>query len=50
MKGKVIFIDSVHPILEDQLTQAGFQIDRHFNTPLSELVPILPEYIGLIIR
>jgi len=50
MKGKVIFIDSVHPILEDQLTAAGFQIDRHFKTPLNELIPILPDYVGLIIR
>lgn len=50
MKGKVIFIDSVHPILEEQLMRAGFLVDLHFKTTLEDLIPILPEYIGLVIR
>lgn len=50
MKGKVIFIDSVHPILEERLTAHGFVCDRHYRTPLAELKPILAEYVGLVIR
>ena len=50
MKGKVIFIDSVHPILEEQLKRAGFLVDLHFKTTLEDLIPILPEYTGLVIR
>lgn len=50
MKGKVLFIDSVHPILEEQLKSAGFEVDLHFKTPLADLIPILSEYTGLVIR
>lgn len=50
MKGKVIFIDSVHPILEEQLKSEGFEVDLHFKTPLEDLIPILPEFTGLVIR
>lgn len=46
----VIFIDSVHPILEERLTSAGFICQRHFKTPFDELVKILPGAYGLVIR
>lgn len=46
----VIFIDSVHPILEERLTSAGFICQRHFKTPFNELVKILPGAYGLVIR
>ena len=46
----VIFIDSVHPILEERLTSAGFICQRHFKTPFDELVKILPVAYGLVIR
>ena len=46
----VIFVDSVHPILEERLTQAGFVCQRHFKTNMEELRKILPQAYGLVIR
>jgi D-3-phosphoglycerate dehydrogenase len=46
----VLFIDSVHPILEERLTQAGFLCQRHFHTAFEDLIPLLSEAYGLIIR
>ncbi|MFM8964556.1 MAG: NAD(P)-dependent oxidoreductase [Sphingomonadales bacterium] len=46
----VIFVDSVHPILEERLTQAGFVCQRHFKTSIEELRKILPQVYGLVIR
>lgn len=46
----VIFIDSVHPILEQRLTQAGFVCQRHFKTSFEELVEMLPHAYGLVLR
>lgn len=46
----VIFIDSVHPILEQRLTQAGFVCQRHFKTAFEELTKILPNAYGLVLR
>jgi D-3-phosphoglycerate dehydrogenase / 2-oxoglutarate reductase len=50
MKGKIIFIDSVHPILQERLTAHGFVCDLHYKTPLDEVKKILPEYTGLVLR
>jgi len=46
----VIFIDSVHPILEERLTQAGFQCELHYQTSFEELKNILPLATGIVIR
>ena len=46
----VLFIDSVHPILEEKLSQAGFLCQRHFKTTFDELQNILPRAYGLVIR
>ena len=46
----VLFIDSVHPILEDKLSQAGFLCQRHFKTAFDDLQNILPKAYGLVIR
>ena len=43
----VIFIDSVHPILEQRLTQAGFICERHFKTTFEELY--MNNYFNLLI-
>jgi D-3-phosphoglycerate dehydrogenase len=49
-KRLVLFIDSVHPILEEKLTQAGFLCQRHFKSSFEELQNILPQAYGLVIR
>jgi D-3-phosphoglycerate dehydrogenase len=46
----VLFIDSVHPILEEKLSQAGFLCQRHFKTTFEDLQNILPQAHGLVIR
>ncbi|MEY3727219.1 MAG: hypothetical protein RL098_679, partial [Bacteroidota bacterium] len=46
----VIFIDSVHPVLEERLSNAGFLCQRHFHTTPEELKAILPNAYGLVIR
>jgi len=46
----VLFIDSVHPILEEKLSHAGFLCQRHFKTTFEDLQNILPQAYGLVIR
>jgi D-3-phosphoglycerate dehydrogenase / 2-oxoglutarate reductase len=46
----IVFIDSVHPVLEEKLTQAGFLCQRHFKSGFEELQNILPKAYGLILR
>lgn len=46
----VLFIDSVHPILEERLTSAGFLCQLHYHTSFEELKAILPDAYGLVIR
>lgn len=46
----ILFIDSVHPILEEKLTQAGFLCQRHFKSTFEDLQNILPQAYGLVIR
>lgn len=49
-KPKVIFIDSVHPILFERLELSGYEC--HWKNKLSrqEILKILPEYTGAVIR
>ncbi len=49
-KRLIVFIDSVHPVLEEKLTQAGFLCQRHFKSSFEELQNILPEAYGIVIR
>jgi D-3-phosphoglycerate dehydrogenase len=46
----VIFIDSVHPVLEERLTNAGYLCLRHYQTSFEDLKEILPQAVGLVIR
>ena len=46
----VIFIDSVHPVLEERLTQAGFVCALHYQTSFEDLKNILPLATGIVIR
>lgn len=47
---KVLFIDSVHPILKDQLQAVGFQCDEFPEKSHKELKAILGTYDGVVIR
>ena len=47
---KVIFIDSVHPILAERLEAAGYSCDWKTDLDRTEVLEILPNYTGAVIR
>ena len=49
-KPKVIFIDTVHPILFERLENAGYSCEWKNKLSRAEILKILPEYSGAVIR
>jgi D-3-phosphoglycerate dehydrogenase len=47
---KVLFIDTVHPILEERLTKRGFLCVDASKKSLSDIEKELPEVFGIVIR
>ena len=47
---QVVFLDSVHPILEQKLTQAGMSCLDQTKTNFENLLPFLANAHGLVIR
>jgi D-3-phosphoglycerate dehydrogenase len=47
---KILFIDSNHPVLENELREAGFQCDLHYGESYEAHLERIPEYIGIVIR
>ena len=47
---KVIFIDTVHPILQDQLEAIGFSCDWYHEETIERIKQDLPQYDGMVIR
>ena len=47
---KILFIDSNHPILHETLINAGFQCDLFWDKTPEELIALLPNYEGAVIR
>jgi len=47
---RILLADSNHPVLHETLQQAGFSCDLLWSRPAAELIQLLPEYDGLIIR
>lgn len=47
---KVIFIDTVHPILQDQLEALGFSCHWYHQKSIEDIKKDLPQYDGLVIR
>lgn len=50
VKGKVIFIDSVHTILQTELEADGWQCDWKTDCSLDEIKAVISEYTGMVIR
>lgn len=50
MSKKVIFIDSVHPILKERLEKMGFQCDWMIDLKPTEIEEIIDNYEGAVIR
>ena len=49
-KGKVIFIDEVHPILNEMLHAQNFECINHTQTPKDQILKELKQYFGIVIR
>jgi D-3-phosphoglycerate dehydrogenase len=47
---KVLFIDSVHPLIREELEANGYTCDLYQDKGKEELMKILPDYFGIIIR
>ena len=47
---KILFVDSTHSILPDKLTKAGFICDYKPEINGNEIINIIPNYEGLVIR
>ncbi len=47
---KVLFIDTVHPVLSKDLTSSGFTCDHFEDYPREDYEKIIHDYFGIIIR
>ncbi len=50
MKKKVLFIDSAHPLLQQELEAMGFECDTPEGLSYNDYLEIIAQYEGLIIR
>ncbi len=47
---KILHVDENHPLLIEQLGQAGFENTRAYTAPKSEIESVLKEFEGLVVR
>ena len=47
---RVLFIESVHPILDERLRENGFECDHLYTASRQEILSKLHEYTGIVIR
>ena len=47
---KILCIDSNHDVLHETLIEAGFQCDLFWNKSKEELIQLIPNYDGIVIR
>lgn len=47
---RILFADSNHSVLHTTLQEAGFICDLYWDKPATQLIALLPEYDGLVIR
>ncbi|MEI7596011.1 MAG: NAD(P)-dependent oxidoreductase [Bacteroidota bacterium] len=50
MTNRILFIDTAHPILKDELEKMGFQCDYFGNYKRVDFINCINEYFGVIIR
>ena len=48
--GKILFIDTAHPVLKEKLAQYGFQCDYFPDYQKKDFEKIIQNYVGIIIR
>lgn len=47
---KILFIDSVHPILKQKLEEEGFVCEEDFAMSREKLIAAIPDYFGIVVR
>lgn len=47
---KILFIDTVHPLIEKEFIKSGFQCDHFLENSKEELCIIIHKYFGIVIR
>ena len=47
---RVLFIDSVHPVLRERLEAMGYHCDVPKGIKREEILRVLPDYTGIVIR
>ena len=47
---KVLFIDTVHPLLWEELTKNGYECIEGYDLPKKQIQQIIPDFHGIIIR
>jgi D-3-phosphoglycerate dehydrogenase len=50
MKASVLFLDTTHPWLEEELTRHGFSCSHFTGNNRAEILKVIPDYEGIIIR
>ena len=50
MARKVLFLDSVHPTLEEKLTQLGYLCDQDYTSSKQNIEEIVANYFGVVVR
>lgn len=47
---KVLFVDTVHPVLKERLIELGYECHDFQSKDLQEFLAVVPNYFGLVIR
>ena len=47
---KILFVDAVHPVLEERLIGLGYVCEYDLTTPKEGIEKIVDQYFGLVIR
>lgn len=50
MQGKILISDVIHPILEQKLVEAGFDVEINTKISFENLLSIIHNYSGLVVR
>ena len=50
MKASILFLDTTHPLLEEELTRQGFLCIRFQGNNRAEILKVIPDFEGIIIR
>jgi len=50
MGKRILFLESVHPILAEKLTEIGFECEFNYKISYHELLDVISSYSGIVLR